>query len=87
MLDAPVGLTNGSNGQPSDTDKVINEILTIPLPVPSRRWLYDHMSRRGYSPAIQQWLGSNLVAANGGGFKWAFNISGAHCHSCPSRCR
>ena len=33
MLDAPVGPTNGKDGQPSDTDKVINEILDIPLPV------------------------------------------------------
>ena len=44
--------------------------------MPSRRWLYDYMSDRGYSPAIQQWLGSNLVPNNGSGFKWAFNISG-----------
>jgi hypothetical protein len=79
VLDAPVGPTNGKNGTPSDTDRVISEILNIPLPVPSRRWLYDYMSQRGYSLAIQQWLGSNLVPANGSGFKWAFNISGARC--------
>ena len=71
-----MGETNGVNGQHSDTEKVINEILGIPLPVPSREWLYNHMTERGYSTAIQQWLGSNLVGTRGG-FKWAFEISGA----------
>ena len=65
--------------------QVIAEILSIPLPVPSRRWLYERMTARGYSEAIQHWLGSNLVPAdgqpgapaNGQGLKWAFNITGA----------
>ena len=56
--------------------QVINEILGIALPVPSREWLYKYMTDRGYSTAIQQWLGSNLVGTRGG-FKWAFDISGA----------
>ena len=76
VLDSPLGETNGVNGQHSDTDKVISEILAIPLPVPSREWLYSYMTERGYSTAIQQWLGSNLIGTRGG-FKWAFDISGA----------
>ena len=82
VLDSPLGETNGVNGQHSDTEKVINEILAIPLPVPSREWLYSYMTDRGYSTAIQQWLGSNLVGTRGG-FKWAFEISGVApaCHA------
>ena len=82
MLDSPLGETNGVNGQSSDTDKVINEILGISLPVPTREWLYSYMTERGYSTAIQQWLGSNLVGTRGG-FKWAFDISGVPpaCHA------
>ena len=77
VLDSPVG--RWSSDVPTDTDKVINEILNIPLPVPSRRWLYEYMTERGYSVAIQQWLGSNLTPTNGG-FKWAFDISGEASH-------
>jgi hypothetical protein len=79
ILDSPLG--KWTSDRPTDTDKVINEILNIPLPVPSRRWLYQYMAQRGYSEAITQWLGSNLVPDNGG-LKWAFNISGASifCH-------
>lgn len=75
VLDSPLGETNGVSGRHSDTEKVINEILAIPLPVPTRDWLYSYMTERGYSTAIQQWLGSNLVGTRGG-FKWAFNITG-----------
>ncbi|KAK9917204.1 hypothetical protein WJX75_001833 [Coccomyxa subellipsoidea] len=74
VLDSPVG--RWTSNVLTDTDKVINEILNIPLPVPSRRWLYEYMTERGYSDAIQQWLGSNLTPTSGG-FKWAFDISGA----------
>lgn len=73
VLDSPVG--RWTSNVLTDTDKVINEILNIPLPVPSRRWLYEYMTERGYSDAIQQWLGSNLTPTSGG-FKWAFDISG-----------
>lgn len=86
VLDSPLGETNGVNGQHSDTDKVITEILAIPLPVPSREWLYSYMTSRGYSTAIQQWLGSNLIGTRGG-FKWAFDISGVLCIACsPDVC-
>lgn len=74
VLDSPVG--KWTSEVPTDTDKVINEIISIPLPVPSRQWLYDYMTERGYSEPIQQWLGSNLVPSNSRGFKWAFDISG-----------
>jgi len=84
VLDSPLGETNGLNGKASDTDQVINEILGIPLPVPSREWLYEYMTERGYSTAIQQWLGSNLVGTRGG-FRWAFNISGNHTPYAPCR--
>ena len=76
VLDSPLG--RWTSDRPTDTDRVINEILNIPLPVPSRRWLYDYMAERGYSEAIRHWLGSNLVPDNGG-FKWAFDISGRSC--------
>lgn len=61
----------------SDVDKVIREIEQIPLPVPTRKWLYDYMQQRGYSLGLAQWLGSNLAPDDRGNLRWAFNISGA----------
>ena len=87
VLDSPLGTLRSDPGRPSDTDRVIAEIASIPLPVPSRRWLYEHMTAKGYSEAIQHWLGSNLVPAdgqgspNGQGLKWAFDITGTLCHA------
>ena len=49
----------------------------VPLPVPSREWLYRYLGERHMSSSIVYWLGSNLVPREGGGFTWSFNIQGA----------
>lgn len=39
--------------------------------------LYGLIADRGYSPGLQQWLGSNLVPArNGDGLVWSFDVGG-----------
>ena len=39
--------------------------------------LYGLIADRGYSPAVQQWLGSNLVPArNRDGLVWSFDVGG-----------
>lgn len=59
---------------------VLEALRSIPVPVPSREWLYKHMgARKGFTVALQQWLGSSLVpdSKGSGGLVWAFNINGA----------
>lgn len=93
VLDALPGAVSAaelSSGAASrDVAKLLREIDGIPLPIPSRQELYKQLEVQGFSKALQQWLGSNLVpygataasqarlADQGAGFEWAFNLDGA----------
>jgi hypothetical protein len=52
-------------------------VQRVPLPVPSREWLYLHLHEQKLPSSVAYWLGSNLVPREGGGFSWSFNIQGA----------
>ena len=47
--------------------------------MPSREALYRQMEASGFSLGLRQWMGSNLVPAQGtgGGMEWVFNLPGA----------
>ncbi|KAK9815258.1 hypothetical protein WJX72_000795 [[Myrmecia] bisecta] len=80
VLDAAIGASPAGKVMPraeSDVEKVVKQLSSIPMPIPSREWLYDYLGQRSYSPGLAQWLGSNLVPIGDGQYRWAFNIKGA----------
>jgi len=61
-----------------EVDRIIQTIQEIPLPIPSRKWLYSHVrSELGMSLSVAHWLGSNLVGHPNGPMYWMFNVQGA----------
>ena len=57
---------------------VLRAVSEIPLPIPSREWLFEELNRRGHtSKSFQQWLGSNLKLKTKGEYVWTFNVQGA----------
>ncbi|KAK9837956.1 hypothetical protein WJX74_008474 [Apatococcus lobatus] len=76
VLDSMVGQAKLCEEEPQDVHRVIQEVRNIPVPVPSREWLYDHLKSQGFSEGLQLWLGSSLVSRERG-LEWTFNIEGA----------
>jgi hypothetical protein len=75
VLDTQPGRVSANADQPTGVAKVLHTVSSIPLPVPSREWLYQHLQGLGFTAAMQQWLGSNLVPDTASGkFVWAFDI-------------
>jgi pimeloyl-ACP methyl ester carboxylesterase len=66
-------------GVSDDVASVIHTINEIPLPIPSREWLFAELNRRGHSnKGFQQWLASNLrLIENKKEYEWMFNVDGA----------
>uniref|UniRef100_A0A061S9H1 Alpha beta hydrolase domain-containing protein 11-like n=1 Tax=Tetraselmis sp. GSL018 TaxID=582737 RepID=A0A061S9H1_9CHLO len=58
---------------------VLSSVKEIPLPIPSREWLYGFLRDKGYPEGLRQWLGTNLVpdSADGSKLTWQFEIGGA----------
>lgn len=77
VLDSKPGLVNPTQGVSRDVLRVLNQVESIPLPVPSREWLYRYLDEAGFSKGLQQWLGSNLVQAGKHEYEWIFNLEGA----------
>lgn len=52
----------------------------MPAPIKSRKELYTQMKGQGFSEALVQWMGSNLVDIPGDAerqLEWAFDVVGA----------
>jgi len=66
-------------GVSDDVSSVIQTINEIPLPIPSREWLFGELNRRGHhNKGFQQWLASNLrLDSSKNEYEWTFNVSGA----------
>lgn len=45
----PGRVAGGAGGLTDDVEKVLDTVQGIPLPVPSREWLYDYLHQRGMS--------------------------------------
>lgn len=50
VLDARPGLVDPSSGTVRDVGRVLHAVQRVPLPVPSRKWLADHLRQEGFSP-------------------------------------
>eukprot|EP00210_Caulerpa_lentillifera_P008812 g8408.t1 len=78
ILDSQLGPVSTKLVSNSKVDQVFETIHSIPLPIPSRKWLYHHVrNKRGLSLEVAHWLGSNLVGHPNGPLQWVFNVQGA----------
>ncbi|CAN8268137.1 unnamed protein product [Cochlearia groenlandica] len=59
-----------------EVEKVLHTLQSLPSPIPSRKWLVDHMVELGFSRSLSEWIGSNLKRS-GDSETWAFNLEGA----------
>ncbi|CAN6439174.1 unnamed protein product [Victoria cruziana] len=60
-----------------EVEKVLRTLQSLSTPLPSRRWLVEHMIKQGFSKALSEWVGSNLkIDSTGKQMTWAFNLSG-----------
>jgi len=75
VLDSQPGLVTSTLDHRNGVSKVLSVVHEIPLPVPSRAWLLDHLKLQGFDTATSQWLGSNLVPKDGK-LGWSFDIPG-----------
>ncbi|EOA24359.1 hypothetical protein CARUB_v10017598mg [Capsella rubella] len=59
-----------------EVEKVLKTLQSLPSPIPSRKWLVDHMVELGFTRSLSEWIGSNLKRS-GDSETWAFNLDGA----------
>ncbi|GAB4821722.1 hypothetical protein N2152v2_008768 [Parachlorella kessleri] len=77
VLDARPGVVEASGGVLRDVERVLRAVREVPLPVPSRQWLAEHLKQKGFTPGMTQWLGSNLTYEGKDRYTWTFNVEGA----------
>ena len=53
---------------------IIETLMTVPLPVPSRNGLRDALLDMGFSNVFASWMTTNLERQEAGGFVWRFNL-------------
>ncbi|PSC76793.1 alpha beta hydrolase domain-containing 11 [Micractinium conductrix] len=77
VLDARPTAVHVPDAATAEVQHVLETVAALPLPFPSRQALYAQLAERGFSPALQQWLGGNLTQESAGRYVWAFNVAGA----------
>jgi len=87
VLDSQPGVVPEGLDDQTGVAQVLRAVHEVPLPIPSRAWLTDHLKTvHKFDNGIIQWLGSSLVPhvphGHGGGgasgpLTWAFNAQGA----------
>ncbi|GAB4833363.1 hypothetical protein Ancab_031606 [Ancistrocladus abbreviatus] len=75
ILDSVPGTLSPENSD-GEVEKVLQTLQSLPSPIPSRRWLVDHMLKLGFSKSLSEWIGSNLNKS-GDQQTWAFNLDAA----------
>ncbi len=75
VLDAPPGIRDIGNGTGlEEIDRVLTEVRAVPLPIATRKDLVTHLTARGLSERLAQWMTTNLRPAPGGGLEWKFAL-------------
>ncbi|XP_072999638.1 uncharacterized protein [Typha latifolia] len=75
VLDSVPGEVN-SDDSDGEVEKVLHTLKGLPSPLPSRKWVVDHMLSLGFSKPLSEWIGSNLKKA-GEHVTWAFDLNAA----------
>ncbi|XP_010515724.1 PREDICTED: protein ABHD11-like isoform X1 [Camelina sativa] len=75
VLDSVPGEVNAEKSD-GEVEKVLKTLQSLPSPIPSRKWLVDHMIELGFTRSLSEWIGSNLKRSEDSE-TWAFNLDGA----------
>lgn len=79
MLDATPGTVRaGGNGEDHPAE-LIEALTEMPKQVPSRRFVINTLSKKGFSDGVAQWMTTNLrpvESATLPAFSWNFNLQG-----------
>lgn len=75
VLDSVPGIVSPEKSS-GEVEQVLETLQSLPSPIPSRKWLVDHMVQLGFSKSLSEWLGTNLRKSNDHE-TWAFNLEGA----------
>lgn len=75
VLDSVPGVVNPEDSS-GEVERVLETLQSLPSPIPSRKWLVEHMMKLGFSKSLSEWLGTNLKKSNDHE-TWAFNLEGA----------
>ncbi|KAJ7971587.1 alpha/beta hydrolase domain-containing protein 11 [Quillaja saponaria] len=75
VLDSIPGEVNAENSH-EETREVLQTLQSLPLQIPSRKWLVNHLVGLGFSKSLSEWIGTNLKKA-GDHETWAFDLDGA----------
>jgi pimeloyl-ACP methyl ester carboxylesterase len=76
IVDAPPGV-RVFGSQREEIERVIAAVRAVPLPVPSRRALVEHLRAAGLAEPLAQWMTTNLEPdpqAAEGGLRWKFQL-------------
>lgn len=77
VLDAlPGEVRSGDMGGADRPADLISTLQRVPLPVPNRQWLINHLESGGFSRQVATWSATNLAPAVGGGLTWGFDLAG-----------
>ncbi|KXZ45178.1 hypothetical protein GPECTOR_57g468 [Gonium pectorale] len=63
VLDSQPGKVSAEQDAGTGVSRVLREVQSVPLPIPSRAWLLQHLRSRGLSEALAAWLASSTVPA------------------------
>lgn len=58
-----------------EVQRVIGELRTIDMPLPSREALVDRLRGKGFSDTLAKWMTTNLTRTREG-FQWRFDLDG-----------
>ncbi|XP_057549591.1 uncharacterized protein LOC130827762 [Amaranthus tricolor] len=75
VLDSVPGVVSPEDSS-GEVEQVLETLQTLPSPIPSRKWLVEHMMNLGFSKSLSEWLGTNLKKSNDHE-TWTFNLEGA----------
>ena len=66
-----------NNSLESTVKSIIGTLMRLPIPIGSRKMLYEALLKEGFSPTFAGWMTTNLKPLTGGpneGFEWRFNL-------------
>ncbi|KAI7840877.1 hypothetical protein COHA_005407 [Chlorella ohadii] len=79
VLDARPNAVHHIDKPTQEVQNVLAAVKSVQLPLASRQALYEQLAAKGFSTALQQWLGSSLLAdpQHKGRLVWTFDVHGA----------
>lgn len=76
-LDSPPGPVPADSPARAELAEVFAALRAVPQPLEERQEVVRRLQKRGLSPALAQWMTTNLRRRAEGDYVWRFNLDGA----------